>query len=203
MPSPLRLIFFLARQLIWKMEAKTFNMQNVIFIQYFRANKWKKKKRRRVCMHAQLHSCVQLFATPWTVTHQTSLSVGFPRQEYWGGLPFPTPEDLPDPGIETVSCIDRWILYRGATWEAKEEWGAPYLLRGSRLEAAIHRCVACLIQVGLLWALPWKFKYWLKLQSMYRWGDPDSSLRTLETNMKKMWFRDWERLEIVRSWLTS
>ena len=86
---------------------------------------------------------------------------------------------------------------------SKRRMGAPYLLRGSRLEAAIHRCVACLLQVGLLWALPWTFKYWLKLQSTYRWGDPDSSLRTLETNMKKMWFRDWERLEIVRSWLTS
>ena len=53
-------------------------------------------------MHAQLHSCVGLFATPWTVTHQAPLSVGFPRQEYWGGLPFPTPGDIPDPGIEPV-----------------------------------------------------------------------------------------------------
>ena len=102
-----------------------------------------------------------------------------------------------------VSCIGRQILYHGATWEAKEEWGTPYLVRGSRLEAATHKCVACLIQVGLLWALPWKLKYWLTLQSMYRWGDPDSSLRTLKTNMRKMWFRDWEHLEIVRSWLTS
>ena len=45
-------------------------------------------------------SCVQLFATPWTVTLQASLSLGFPRQEYWGGVPFPTPGDLPDPGME-------------------------------------------------------------------------------------------------------
>jgi len=41
--------------------------------------------------------------TPWTVAHQASLSIGFPRQEYWSGLPFPPPEDLPDPGIEPVS----------------------------------------------------------------------------------------------------
>ena len=43
------------------------------------------------------------FATPWTVACQAPLSLGFPRQEYWGGLPFPSPEDLPDPGIEPKS----------------------------------------------------------------------------------------------------
>ena len=41
--------------------------------------------------------------TPRTVTRQASLSVGLPRQEYWSGLPFPPPGDLPDPGIEPVS----------------------------------------------------------------------------------------------------
>ena len=51
-------------------------------------------------MYAQLYSCVQLFATPWTVAHQAPLSIGFLRQEYWSGLPFPTPEDLCIPGIE-------------------------------------------------------------------------------------------------------
>ena len=48
-------------------------------------------------------SHVQLFATPWTVARQTSLSLGFPRQEYWGGLPFPSPGDLPNPGTEPAS----------------------------------------------------------------------------------------------------
>ena len=48
-------------------------------------------------------SHVQLFATPWTVTLQAPLSVGFPRQEFWSGLPFPPPEDLPDPGMEPVT----------------------------------------------------------------------------------------------------
>jgi len=43
------------------------------------------------------------FATPWTVAHQVPLSMGFSRQEYWGGLPFPSPGDLPDPGIEPMS----------------------------------------------------------------------------------------------------
>ena len=48
-------------------------------------------------------SVVSKCATPWTVAHQASLSIGFPRQEYWSGLPFPSPGDLPDPGIEPRS----------------------------------------------------------------------------------------------------
>ena len=44
-------------------------------------------------------SCPTL-VTPWTVAHQAPLSVGFSRQEYWSGLPFPSPGDLPNPGIE-------------------------------------------------------------------------------------------------------
>ena len=47
-------------------------------------------------------SCLSL-ATPWTVARQAPLSMGFSRQEYWSGLPFPSPGDLPDPGIETRS----------------------------------------------------------------------------------------------------
>ena len=46
---------------------------------------------------------VRLFAIPWTVAHQAPLSVGFSRQEYWNGLSFPPPVDLPDPEIELVS----------------------------------------------------------------------------------------------------
>ena len=47
-----------------------------------------------------MFSHVQLFATPQTVVHWASLSIGLSRQEYWNGLPFPTPGDLPNPGIE-------------------------------------------------------------------------------------------------------
>ena len=48
-------------------------------------------------------SHVRLFATPWTVAYQASPSMGFSRQEYWSGLPFPSPGDLPNPGIEPGS----------------------------------------------------------------------------------------------------
>ena len=51
----------------------------------------------------KLPSRVRLFATPWTVARQAPLSMGFSRQEYWSGLPFPSPGDLPDPGIEPRS----------------------------------------------------------------------------------------------------
>jgi len=48
-------------------------------------------------------SHVRLFATPWTVAYQVPLSMGFSRQECWSGLPFPSPGDLPNPGIEPRS----------------------------------------------------------------------------------------------------
>ena len=56
-----------------------------------------------VCMRAQLLSHIQLFVTPCTVACRAPLSMGFSKREYWGGLPFPTPGDLPDPGMEPVS----------------------------------------------------------------------------------------------------
>ena len=56
-------------------------------------------------MHAYVISCIQLFATPWTVAHQAPLSIGFSRQEYWRRLPFPSPGDLPDPEIKAVSLV--------------------------------------------------------------------------------------------------
>ena len=54
-------------------------------------------------MKVKLLSCVRLFATPWTVAYQASPSMRFSRQEYWSGLPFPSPGDVPGPGIEPGS----------------------------------------------------------------------------------------------------
>ena len=51
------------------------------------------------------HDCIQLIETPSTVAHQALLSVGFPRQEYWSGLPFPPSGDLPDPEIEPTPSV--------------------------------------------------------------------------------------------------
>ena len=69
-----------------------------------------------------LFSCVQLFATPWTVALQAPLSTGFSRQEYWSGLPFPSPGDLPDPEIELTS-ISAPALQAGSL--LLSHWGSP------------------------------------------------------------------------------
>ena len=50
-------------------------------------------------------NCVQLFVTPWTVAYQAPLSMGLSWQEYWSGLPFPSPGDLPNPGMEPKSLM--------------------------------------------------------------------------------------------------
>ena len=66
-------------------------------------------------------SCVQLFATPWTVACEVSLSRGFSHQEYWSELPFPILGDLPNPGIKHTSLVspelaDRFLT-TSASWE--------------------------------------------------------------------------------------
>ena len=56
--------------------------------------------------------------TPWTVAHQAPLSTGFPRQEYWSGLPFPPLGDLPDPGTELTSPVSPALAGRFFTTES-------------------------------------------------------------------------------------
>ena len=55
----------------------------------------------KVKVKVKSFSRVQLFATPWTIAHQTPPSMGFSRQEYWSGLPFPSPGHLPNPRIDS------------------------------------------------------------------------------------------------------
>ena len=74
------------------------------------------------------HSRVQLFVALWTVAHQPPLALGFSRQEYWSGLPVPSPGDLPDPGIKPGSpalladalkaswrAVFLWCLHSGSS----------------------------------------------------------------------------------------
>ena len=67
------------------------------------------------------------FVTPWTVAHQSPLSMGFPRQDYWSGLPFSSPGDLPYPGIKPESPA-----LAGGFFTA-EPPGKPHKDDGSRL----------------------------------------------------------------------
>ena len=89
------------------------------------------------CVHP---SVVSDSVIPRTVAHQAPLSMGFPRQGYWSGLPFPSPGDLPNPGIEPVSPA--WqvlqILYTNwVTWEASSDRG--YIpINPSYVENTLH-----------------------------------------------------------------
>ena len=74
---------------------------------------------RPVCMLSRF-THVRLLLTPWTVDHQAPQSLGFPRQEYWSGLPFPPPGHLPDPGVKPASPVShalQAILYCRPTGE--------------------------------------------------------------------------------------
>ena len=62
---------------------------------------------------------LQLFATPWTIALQAPLSMGLSRQEYWSGLPFPPPRDLPNPGIKSMSPALAGGFF------TTEPWGKP------------------------------------------------------------------------------
>ena len=66
-------------------------------------------------------NCVQLFVTLWSVAHQAPLSIGFFRQEYWSGLPFPPPGDLPDPGIKSESFVSPALQA-----DSLPHWGSIY-----------------------------------------------------------------------------
>ena len=76
-------------------------------------------------------SRVRLFATPWTVAHQAPPSMEFSKQEYWSGLPFPSPRDLPNPGIEPRSPA----LQAGPL--PSEPPGKPYMKLKRNLKATL------------------------------------------------------------------
>ena len=73
-------------------------------------------------------SHVRLFATPWTVAYQASPSIGFSRQGHWSGLPFPSPGDLPDPGIEPRSPALQAdpLSHQGSPTIIHHYWGIIY-----------------------------------------------------------------------------
>ena len=104
-----------------------------------------------LCAVLSRFSRVWLCATPGTVAHQAPLSMGFSRQEYWSGLPFPPPGDLPNPGIEPgpptlqadsllseplgkpFDCSGSWVIQVCLPWSP-----LPHSLQG-RFQAAICR----------------------------------------------------------------
>ena len=85
-------------------------------------------KDKIVCvLSAQMLSHVRVFATPWTVVRQAPLSMGFSRQGYWSGLPFPSTGDVPNPGTEP-ECPASLALAGGSF--TTEPLGSPCVLIG-------------------------------------------------------------------------
>ena len=88
-------------------------------------------------------SCVRLFATPWTVVYQAPPSMGFSRQEYWNGLPFPSPGDIPNPGMPVelftgwqttcwtvfVTCGFFWTMHGGVPNSITTLASGPHFLK--------------------------------------------------------------------------
>ena len=78
-----------------------------------------------MCYVLSRFSHVQLFAILWTVAHQAPLSMGFSRQEYWSGLSYPPPGDLPNPGIKPASLMSPALA--GGFFTTRATWEAPQL----------------------------------------------------------------------------
>ena len=85
---------------------KSLKTKNYGFETQPKSSSWKLKR--------QSLSRVWLFAMPWTVAHQAPLPMGFSRQEYWSGLPFPSPGDLPSPGLPYCSQILHHLSHQGS-----------------------------------------------------------------------------------------
>ena len=120
------------------------------------------------CAVLSCFSHVQLFVTLWTVAHQVPLSMGFSRQEYWSGLPFPSLGDLPDPGIKLAFLMSSSLIDKLFTTSITMEkpmaphsstlaWKIPWTEEPGRLQSM------GLLRVGHDWAT------WLSLFTFMHW----------------------------------
>ena len=110
------------------------------------------------------HSVMSHSVTPWSVAHQASLSMGFPRQEYWSGLVFPSPGDLPHPGIKPTS----------PAWQADSlplsHLGIPFIIYYLRTHTHTHthtHTLICHLYVLSFIYLPIVYPYLSSLSSLY------------------------------------
>ena len=98
-------------------------------------------------------------AIPWIVAHQVPLSIGFPRQEYWSGLPCPSPVDLPNPGMEPMSLMSPSLaggfFITTATWEALKIY-RPSLInkkeaRKEGRDQGRQECIEAFMKIQMNW----------------------------------------------------
>ena len=103
-----------------------------------------------------------LFVTLWTVAHQAPLSMEFSSQEYWSGLPFPTPGDLPDPGIEptcvTSPALVGCLFTTSATWEAPTKLDSILKSRAITLLTKVHIVKAMVFPAVMYRCASWTIK---------------------------------------------
>ena len=135
-------------------------------------------------------SRVRLFATPWTVARQAPLSMGFSRQEYWNGSPFPPSGDLPHPGIEPVSLTSP--LLAGGFFTTSTTWEALYYPK--TLDAPIP------LFTHFFFVLSWYFEGYSRLKVLFKsrfqriqgdqWGNP--IYRAPNTPRTRHWIPVWE-----------
>ena len=127
-----------------------------------------------------MFSRIQLFATPGTVVHQAPLCMEFSRQEHWTGLPFPTPSDLSDPGIEPSSLASPALacgfFITATSWEALGHKNWFKIDHGSKLRWCTSYCFCLELQGSFLHALIFlcegKETYnlrWLEPMNLVQW----------------------------------
>ena len=132
-----------------------------------------KKLRIRVpcVLCSQSLSCVQLFATPWTIARQAPLSLEFSRQKYWSGFQFPTPGDCPDTGILPASPASPTLADRVFTTAPPYNSAIPllgiYLKKTKtviRKDVCISTFIAAFFEIAKSWKQPKCFSVneWIK-----------------------------------------
>ena len=147
-----------------------------------------------VCVCVCALSCDQLFSTQWTKALQAPLSMAFSRQEYWSRLPFPSPRDLPNPGIKPTSLVPPVLagkfFYHWATWKAYIYGKHIYIWkRKAYIYVCVCVCVCILFQIF--------FHYRASLVALLV-KNPPALQETQVQFLKICWRRD--RLPLQYSW---
>ena len=114
---------------------------------------------------------VRLFATPWTVARQAPLSVGFSRREYWSGLPFTSPGDLPDPGVEPGSSVLQADSLPLSHWGSPDScWGnfqATFTVPRSEDYLVLPQCRRKVVPITITRALAiWDNSVWCETMEL-------------------------------------
>ena len=136
-------------------------------------------------------SCVELLVTPWNLARQAPLSMGFSRQECWGGLPCPSPGNLPDPGIEPESLVfpalqaDSWptklcgkaiYCYILRTWNTTWVIGILKLIYFRWSTIPTSETLKTALRMRRSWLSSWALPCSLPLSGCWPWGRPAAGM---------------------------